>query len=382
MKPGLRGVSWIKSNCFIRAHPEESGGSINTQRRRPVMKILALDLGKYKTVGCEYEAESGRPRFATVLTTPKALHDLIVDREPQRVVIEICSIAGWVSDLVRSLGIELQVANTSDERWQWRKVKQKNDRRDALKAAQLSAVNQLCAVHVPELTMRQWRALIAYRSKLVQRRTKVKNHIRDLLLREGQLLPRGRTAWTQAGMAILAAMAQPFAVLDSEQLWRGELGIELAQLTELQQQIQSVEAKLDELAAADARVQLLRTIPGVGPRLAEAIVTMFDDVTRFTTAGQVGAYLGMVPKQFDSGERERSGRITRHGNRLVRSLLVEIAWASLRHNPWARQTFQRISGGKKSRRKIAIVAVGRKLLVRCWGMLRHQTPWDWQTSGA
>src|SRR5438876_239515 len=176
-------------------------------------------------------------------------------------------------------------------------------------------------------------------------------------------------------MATLAAMAQPFAALESEQLWRGELGIELAQLTELQHQIQSVETKLDELAAADARVQLLRTIPGVGPRLAEAIVTMFDDVRRFTTAGQVGAYVGMVPKQFDSGEMQRSGRITRHGNRLVRSLLVEIAWASLRHNPWARQTFQRISGGKKSRRKIAIVAVGRKLLVRCWGMLRHETAW-------
>lgn len=92
------------------------------------MRILALDLGKYKTVACEYEAESGRHRFVTVATTPKALHDLMVEREPQRVVIEICSIAGWVGDLVRSLGIELQVGNTSDERWQWRKVKQKNDR--------------------------------------------------------------------------------------------------------------------------------------------------------------------------------------------------------------------------------------------------------------
>src|SRR5947207_2840753 len=148
------------------------------------MRILALDLGKYKTVGWEYEAESGRHRFGTVLTTAKALHDLMVDREPQRVVIEICSIAGWVSDLVRSLGIELQVANTADERWRWRNVKQKNDRNDALKAAQLSAVNQLGPVHVPELTMRQWRALIAYRAKLVQRRTKIKNHLRDLLLRD------------------------------------------------------------------------------------------------------------------------------------------------------------------------------------------------------
>lgn len=343
------------------------------------MRILALDLGKYKTVACEYEAENGRHRFVTVLTTPKALHDLMVDREPQRVVIEICSIAGWVSDLVRSLGIELQVANTSDERWQWRKVKQKNDRNDALKAAQLSAVNQLCSVHIPEQTMRQWRALIAYRAKLVQRRTKIKNHIRDLLLREGQLLPRGRSAWTEAGMAALVEMTKSLAEVGGDELWRGELGVELVQLKELQQQILIVHAKLDELAAADPRIALLRTIPGVGPRLSEAIVTMFDDVTRFRTAGQVGSYIGMVPKSFDSGETERSGRITRHGNRLVRSLLVEIAWTALRHNPWARQTFQRISGGKKSRRKIAVVAVGRKLLVRCWAMLRHQTPWHWQT---
>jgi transposase len=331
-------------------------------------------------VACEYEAETGRHRFVTVLTTPKALHDLMVDREPQRVVIEICSLAGWVSDLVRSLGLELQVANTADERWRWRNVKQKNDRNDALKAAQLSAVNQLCSVHIPEQTMRQWRALIAYRAKLVQRRTKIKNHIRDLLLREGQLLPRGRSAWTEAGMAALAEMTKSLAEVGGDELWCGELGVELVQLKELQQQILIVQAKLDELAAADPRIALLRTIPGVGPRLSEAIVTMFDDVTRFRTAGQVGSYIGMVPKSFDSGETERSGRITRHGNRLVRSLLVEIAWTALRHNPWARQTFQRISGGKKSRRKIAIVAVGRKLLVRCWAMLRHQTPWHWQTS--
>src|SRR2546421_8372128 len=341
------------------------------------MRILALDLGKYKSVACEYEAESGRHRFATVLTTPKGLHDLIVDCEPQRVVIEICSIAGWVGDLVRSLGIELQVANTADERWQWRKVKQKNDRRDALKAAQLSAVNQLCPVHVPELQMRQWRALIAYRAKLVQRRTKIKNHLRDLLLREGQLLPRGRSAWTEAGMAALAEMTKPLAEVGGDELWRGELGVELVQLKELQQQILMVHAKLDELAAADPRIALLRTIPGVGPRLSEAIVTMFDDVTRFKTAGQVGAYIGMVPKSFDSGETARSGRITRHGNRLVRSLLVEIAWASLRHNPWARQTFQRISGGKKTRRKIAILPGGRKMFVRCLGVVRHPNPGAW-----
>jgi transposase len=95
------------------------------------------------------------------------------------------------------------------------------------------------------------------------------------------------------------------------ELWGGELGVELAQLTELQTQIQTVEEKLDEMGAADWRVQLLQTIPGVGPRLSEAIVTMFDDPARFRGAGEVSPYIGMVPQQFDSGETERSGRITR-----------------------------------------------------------------------
>jgi transposase len=346
------------------------------------MRILALDLGKYKTVACDYEAETGRHRFVTVLSTPKALHDLMVDREPQRVVIEICSMAGWVSDLVRSLGIELQVANANDERWQWRKVKTKNDRGDALKLAQLSTVNQLRLVHVPQSEMRQWRALIAYRQHLVQRRTKIKNHIRDLLMREGQLLPRYRSAWTQEGIANLEAMARPFAEVTPAELWRGELSVELAQFKAVQAQLAEVVGKLDELGAAHGDVRLLRSIGGVGPRLAEAVVTMFDGAHRFRTAGQVSSYIGMVPKQFDSGETERSGRITRHGNRLVRSLLVEVAWCALRHNPWARETYQRISGGKKSRKKIAVVAVGRKLLVRCWAMLRHQTEWRYHPEAA
>src|SRR5262249_32821980 len=136
-----------------------------------------------------------------------------------------------------------------------------------------------------------------------------------------------------------------------------------------------VVAKLDALGAANHNVRLLQTISGVGPRLAEAVVTMFDDPHRFRRGACVSAYIGMVPKQWDSGETERWGHITRHGNPLLRSLLVEVSWCALRHNPWARETYQRISGGKKSRKKIAIVAVGRKLLVRCWAMLRDQTEW-------
>src|SRR2546425_12475231 len=107
------------------------------------MKILALDLGKYKTVGCEYEGESGRHRFRVAATMPAALQQLVQEVRPDRVVIEVCSIAGWVSDLVRWMGIEIQVANTSDDSLRWRKVKKKNDRQDVLKAARTSAVDQI-----------------------------------------------------------------------------------------------------------------------------------------------------------------------------------------------------------------------------------------------
>jgi len=343
------------------------------------MKILALDLGKYKTVGCEYESESGAHQFKRGFTTPAGLASMVEAVKPDRVVIEICSIAGWVCDLLWGMGLEVQVANTSDDAWRWRKVKQKDDRRDALKAARLSAVNQIREVYIPALAVRQWRALITYRQQLVRRRTKIKNHIRDLLLREGQILRRGSSCWSQEGIKQLVAQARPFSECGLAELWRGELQLELEQLRAIQQQLTKVTAQLNKMGAGDSRVQLLRTIPGVGPRLAEAIVALLDQPQRFRKASQVSGYIGMVPKALDSGESERRGHITRQGSRLVRSLLVEVAWAGLRHNAWVRQTYQRLSGGgKKARKKIAIVAVGRKLLVRCWAMLRDNRAWDWQ----
>jgi transposase len=119
------------------------------------MKILALDLGKYKSVGCAYESETGAHHFERTLTTPRAIEKLVQEVKPERVVIEICSIVGWVCELLWRQGVEVQVANTNDDVWSWRKVKQKDDRRDALKAARLSAVNQIRAVYIPSSEVRR-----------------------------------------------------------------------------------------------------------------------------------------------------------------------------------------------------------------------------------
>ena len=133
--------------------------------------------------------------------------------------------------------------------------------------------------------------------------------------------------------------------------------------------------KLDELGACDERIQRLQTILGVGPRLAETVVAFLDDPRRFQNSKQVGCYAGLTPKQYQSGQTEHQGKISGQGNKLLRNLLVEICWVSLRYNPWARDAYKRLLRGSKSRKKIAITALARKLVVRCWVMLRYERDW-------
>jgi hypothetical protein len=114
------------------------------------MNILAMDIGKFNTVFCDYISESGEHEFGKVKTTPHAVHDLIVEKEPQRVVMEVSNIAGWIVDIARVLGKETETANTSHDAWRWKNVKRKNDKEDALKLAKLSAMNQsyqLCIIN-------------------------------------------------------------------------------------------------------------------------------------------------------------------------------------------------------------------------------------------
>jgi transposase len=157
---------------------------------------------------------------------------------------------------------------------------------------------------------------------------------------------------------------------------RGELDLELIQLKQLCQLYSDVQKKLKALAIADERVQLLQTIPGVGRKTAEVIVAYIDDPHRFQNARQVSSYAGLVPRRYQSGEMDRQGRIHKRGPRQLRSALVEAAWLMLRYNPWARSVYERLTSGQKTRKKKAIVAVARKLLVRCWVMLKRKEPWN------
>lgn len=338
------------------------------------MNILAIDLGKFQSQACFFNSQDASHRFERVATSPAALHDLFLDNKIDRLVIEVSHLAGWVVDLAGALGIsDVQVANANHEAWRWKNVKNKSDKQDALKLAKLSAMNQLPLAHVPDKKVRQWRGLIQYRHTLVERRTAIRNAIHALLGSAGESDVKDLG---KGSLARLAGMSRELLACGPAELWRGQLHCELLALEQVGGLIDQVEQKLDEVARRDDRVELLQSIPGVGPRLAEMVVAQIDDPKRFRSARQVGAYAGLTPRRYQSGESDRSGRISRAGSGRLRKLLVQVAWGMLRHNPQGRTVFERLCKGQKTRRKQSAVALARRILVWCWAMLRDGRRWD------
>jgi transposase len=336
--------------------------------------ILAIDLGKYKSVACLYRS-ADEQRFFSFATSRAEITRLLDKHQPSVVLIEACLLAGWVYDLCTDKGVRCLVANTSSEAWKFKHLKRKTDRDDALRLAEIYRLGKFPTVLVPPKEVREQRGLIETRQKLVGRRVALQNRIRSILVGQGLPAPSGAKAWTVLGLAGIAQYARPMADCAVLELWRGRLHLALAELEDVQRLLAQAEKKLDELARTNERVQLLQTTPGLGPRTAEAVVAFLPEPKNFRTGKQVSAYGGMVPKQYQSTDTDHRGRITKRGPRTLRKLLVECAWVMLRYNAWARAVYQRLTHGGKTRKKQAIVALARKLLVRCWAMLRDGTVW-------
>lgn len=345
------------------------------------MKIIAIDLGKFNSMVCFFDSTTNEHCFQLVKTQRGYLETLLKQNASDLVVMEACTASGWVSDLCDQLNLNRLVCSTHEEAWRWRNVKRKTDKDDALKLARLAAVGQLKATRVPETAMREYRGLIKYRKKLVGTENRLKNSIRAIFNRHGISISRGEQTWHTKRVE-LEEYRLPLEGCSMEDLWRGQLDQQLTQLDQTQALLKIVEKKLDKIARADERVQRVLQIPGVGRVTAEAIVTAIDDASRFRSGRQVSAYAGLVPRQYQSGETDRRGRITKRGSRLLRTLLVECAWCSLRYNLWARMTYERIHGGKQVRRKKAAVALARRILIVAWAMLRDQCDYDPSKLGA
>ena len=199
--------------------------------------------------------------------------------------------------------------------------------------------------------------------------------IRAWFVNHGITIDSGEKAW-HSGRTLINSFRKPITDCAPNELWKGELDIELTQLDAVTAQMDIIVKKLEAIGKTDSRIQRTRTIPGVGPRTAEILVACIDDPNRFANGRQVSAYFGLIPRKYQSGETDRNGRITKRGNPLARTILVECAWASLRYNPWAKGVYDRICGKQKTRKKKAAIALGRKIAVVAWAMLRDGKDWD------
>lgn len=339
------------------------------------MKILALDLGKFKSVCCVFDSKTRKSEFLTVTTDRHYLSTLFKKTKVDLVVMEACGPSGWINDLAVSLGHKTLVCSTNEEAWRWSNVKRKTDKDDALKLARMAAMNELKPVHMPSEEHREFRSLVKYRKTLDYRINKIKCSIRAWFVNHGISIDAGDKAW-HTGRERINSYRKPLEQCSDKELWQGELDLELTQLDALVAQQEQVIKRLEAMGKNDPRIQRIKTIPGVGPRTAEILVACIDDPHRFENGRQVSQYFGLVPRQYQSGETDRNGRINKRGNPLARTILVECAWASLRYNPWAKAVYQRVSGKQRTRKKKAAVALARKIAVIAWALLRDERDWE------
>jgi transposase len=299
-------------------------------------------------------------------TWPKLIEAVEQLPRPLSICYEASCGYGYLHDRLSRIAAHVAVAHPGQMRLIFRS-KKKNDRIDAGKIAKLLYLEEVPQVHVPGVDVRQWRRLIEFRQKLLQRRVMVKNQLRALL--RGQAITAPRGLWSGKGTRWLAELQ-----LDDESALERDLSQD--ELGELQAKIDRVDKELKKIADKHPAVTVLMSIPGVGIRTAEAFVAYVDDPRRFARTIQFGTYFGLIPCQDSSAAVNRLGHITREGPPTVRKLLCEAAWQAIRRSPTIGAWFERISGQRGDGRKIALVAVARKLAVIMGSMMRSGELWE------
>jgi transposase len=335
------------------------------------MHYVGLDVHARRSSVCVLNADGKAVRrFEVRGDWPALLERLAADvPRPFAVCYEASCGYGFLHGRLSALADRVAVAHLGKLRLIYGD-KRKNDRVDAAKVAKLLYLDAVPQCHVPAADVRAWRGPVEYRRRLVDRRVAVKNQVRALLRGLGVPgVPAGKALWSGRGLAWLRAVPLD---ADADRLRRELLAEELAELTA---KVKRVERELDARADRHPGVALLRTIPGVGVRTAEAVCAYLDDVRRFARVRQVGCYLGLVPCQDASAGRERLGHITRDGPGTVRKLLCEAAWQAVRRSPAMRAYFERVAGGRPDRRKVALVATAHKLARAMAAMLRSGGAW-------
>jgi len=259
-----------------------------------------------------------------------------------------------------------------------RSAKQRSNKSDPEDAERLLGIlrghvlagNALPAVWVPDPQTRDDRELVRARLDVAVKATVLKVQVISLLKRTGVRKPKAvENNWTRKHEAWLRGLTQAPSPLSAGA--RSTLESLLRQLGFLEDEIASLDRAVARLAQEPryaTSVAALTSELGVGVLSAMVFLTEMGDVSRFRNRRQVAAYLGLVPRCFESGDSmsERKGHITHQGPARVRKVLCQAVWCRLGCEPATMAAHARISGGKKHRRKIATVALMRRLAIRLW----------------
>jgi transposase len=280
-----------------------------------------------------------------------------------RVGIEATGHTRWFERLLAELGQELWIGDAAQIRAAMVR-KQKTDERDATHLLQLLVEERFPRIWRPSRAERDLRQLVWHRQKLVWMRNAVGNQLHALAMGEG--VCRKKQLWTKKGRAELEGLC----LGDWASYRRQEL---LQMIDQLDGSLKKLDQAVEEQSNQNAAAVLLRTHPGVGPVTSLAFVLTLGPVERFERSRKVVSYLGLNPREHSSGGKQRLGAISKQGNPMMRSLLVEAGHSAARLDPELRKDYQRL----KLRRGtgVAKVAIARKLAVRMYWMLRQQAPY-------
>jgi transposase len=312
--------------------------------------------------------EAGRVvREKRVVTSRATLTAAFAGLGDLRVLLETGTESAWVAQTLEAAGHAVVVADPNYAPM-YGEVRRrvKTDRRDVTALAEANRRGWYRPVHRRSAAQQAVQQVLVSRRQLVAARTGLISLTRALLRQEGYRLPSGDAAQVPTRVARLSLPATLTATLAPLQVVIDTVTREVA----------AIDAHLATVAAADPVVQQLQTVPGVGPVVALTFRATLDDVTRFRAAGQVSAFLGLVPREDSSAERRHRGHITKAGSSELRSLLVQAAWACWRSRGggtlrlWAEQLAARRG------RRIAVVALARRLSRILYAIWRDGTAFE------
>jgi transposase len=334
------------------------------------MHHIAIDLGSIKSQ-ISIRTDDGTIISERKVNTHNVAAHLPCD-EPGRVILETCSEAFAVADVVKNIGLEpVVVPATLSPLLGVGQHGIKNDKTDANNLSKAScgfaaARLPMPSVHIPSQQSRERKSQIAMRQTMVECRTAMINSIRGWLRSYLILVPTGE------------AESFPQRVrLALQNSHRSTPDIVEEQLKAIENQTVSIEkmtAAIKKIANSDPICQLLMTTPGVGPIISVAFAAVIDEVDRFPNAKTVASYLGLTPGEDSSSKRQRTTGITKAGPELLRQLLVQASWCMWRTRPGDPMVQWAHAIADRRVKQVAITAMARKLSGILFAIMRDGVP--------